>query len=146
MQTSPHWFPSFRNLISLHPVFVWSTDGYTKSVLFFALHTSGPAVCKRSVFLQFCDQIQSSMHQIFTNNNFYRTFRHVHDFSRPQINPFCTRPTSPTHRQSKHYKLQNEQNQISCPSHYVVSNKVNGLCPAGKRSRTSAVKSERASH
>ena len=42
--------------------------------------------------------------------NFYRTVTHVHDFSRPQINPFCTRPISPTHQQLKHYKLQNEQN------------------------------------
>ena len=38
---------------------------YTNSVPFFALHASWPAVCKSSVFLQFCDQIQLSMHQIF---------------------------------------------------------------------------------
>ena len=37
-----------------------------KASYFFALHTSWPAVRKRSVFLQVCDQIQSSMHQIFT--------------------------------------------------------------------------------
>ena len=53
-------------MISLHPVYVWSTVGYTNSILFFALFTSWPVVCKRSVFLQFCDQIQTSMHQIFT--------------------------------------------------------------------------------
>ena len=39
---------------------------YTNSVSFFALLTSWPAVCKSNVFLQLCDQIQLSMHQIFT--------------------------------------------------------------------------------
>ena len=43
-------------------------------------------------------------------NSFYRTITHVHDFSRSKINSFCSTPTSPTHRQLKHYKLQNEQN------------------------------------
>ena len=44
-------------------------------------------VCKRSVFLQFCDQIQSIIHQIHPNafNSFYRTVTHVHDFNRPQL-------------------------------------------------------------
>ena len=64
--TSSYWYPSFHILISLHPVYVWSPVGYTNSIPFFSLLTSWPAACKRSVFLQFCDQIESSMHQIFT--------------------------------------------------------------------------------
>ena len=41
--------------------------------------------------------------------NFYRIVTHVHDLRWPQIDPFCTRPTSQTPQQWKHYKLQNEQ-------------------------------------
>ena len=40
-------------------------------------------VCKRSVFLQFLDKIQSSMHQIFTQNvfnSFYRSATFIHDW------------------------------------------------------------------
>ena len=48
--------PSFHNLIPLHPVYVWSLVGYIHNVSFFTLLTSWSTVCKRSVFLQFCDQ------------------------------------------------------------------------------------------
>ena len=57
---------SFGNPISLHPVYVCSPVRYTDSASFSVLLTSWSAVCKRSVSLQFCDQIQSSMHHIFT--------------------------------------------------------------------------------
>ena len=78
--------------------------------------------------------------------NFYRTVTHEHGFSRSQINPFCNRPTSSTHQQLKHYKLQKEQNYVFCLSHYVVFNKVYAPCPARKRSGSYAVKNWRASH
>ena len=94
--TSSLWYPNFHNLISFHLVYVWSPVGYTNSLPFFALLTSWPIVCKRSVFPQFCDQTQSSMHQIHPNafSSFYRTVTHVHDFSRPQLRLFAPHDTT----------------------------------------------------
>ena len=63
---APTDIPAFTFWYRSIPAYMWSLVGYTKSVLFFALLTSWPAVQKRSVFLQLCDQIQSSIHQIFT--------------------------------------------------------------------------------
>ena len=60
MQTSSLWCPNFHSLISFHPVYVWSSVGYTKSVLYFVLHTNWPTVCKRRVFLQFCHEINQA--------------------------------------------------------------------------------------
>ena len=87
MQTSSYWCLGIHNLISLHPVYVWSAAGYAKKPLFFVLHTSWPAYAK-GVYL--CSFVTKS-NQAWTKyafKNFCRTVTHEHDFSRLQIKPF----------------------------------------------------------
>ena len=49
----------------VHLVCVWSPVWTDIAVSFFAILTSWSTVCRGSVFLHYCDEIQSSMHQIF---------------------------------------------------------------------------------
>ena len=54
----------------------------------FELLTSWPTVCKRSLFLQFCDQIQSTMHQIVTQIQIIidcNTGRVTQNFHKPRL-------------------------------------------------------------
>ena len=131
-------------MISLHPVYVWSTVGYTNSILFFALFTSWPVVCKRSVFLQFCDQIQTSMHQIFTQIHSTVSIGPSYMYVIPAgpkwdflLHANTTHPlTIKALQTTERAKL----SLLSLPSMWFLTRSCYTPCPTGKRSWTSMVK------